>query len=155
MAKRMGNTMRLWILWAATYVLCTICGLIPIREGSIIGLGVMLLGMAFFIPPALLIYYVVKKKRTTPLTYVRNISLISLVLTLISYVLNIVTYNAPQWLQLVANWMKALVCTPMNCLPEQIQLLSVFGWACLLMTTLQYLQDPAQKRRKHRKHRSH
>ena len=45
----MGNTMKLWISWAAAYVVCTICGLIPTAEGSVVGLFLMLLGMAFFI----------------------------------------------------------------------------------------------------------
>lgn len=150
----MGNTMKLWISWAAAYVICTIGGLIPTAEGSAFGLVLMLLGMAFFIPPALLIRYVLKKKRTTPLIYVRNISIISLALTLAMILLNLATYNAPDGLQLVCRWLLALVYAPMGCLPEQIWYLSLFGWACVLMTALQHLHDPVKTGKKRRKHHS-
>ncbi|MBE6957553.1 MAG: hypothetical protein E7447_00170 [Ruminococcaceae bacterium] len=148
----MGNTMKLWISWAAAFALCTICGLIPTGESSVLGLFVMLLGMAFFIPPALLIRYVVSKKRTTPLVYVRNISLLSLGLTLIMIILNLATYNASEPVQLIARWLLALVYAPMGCLPDQIWFLSLFGWACVLMASLQYLQKQGPRSRRHRKH---
>ena len=152
----MGNTMKLWISWAAAYVVCTICGLIPTSEGSFIGLPLMLLGMAFFIPPTILIWYVVKKKRVSPLVHIRNVSIIFLALTTIAYVLNMLTYDASEPVQLFAQWFKAMVATPMDCLPEQIQLLSVFGWACILMAAIHYLRDPntGATRRSHKRRHS-
>ena len=151
----MGNTMKLWISWAAAYVICTIGGLIPTGEGSSVGLFLMLLGLAFFIPPALLIRYVVMKKRRTPLLYVRNISIISLGVTLLMIILNMATYEAPEALQLIMSWLLALVYAPMGCLPEQIWFVSLFGWACVLMASLQYLKNSGGGHRSHRKHRSH
>ena len=132
----MKNTKLLWCLWAASYVICTICGFIPAADG-IYGIFI-LLSLGFFVPPALLIFSGVQNKNRKILQIIRNLSLISLGLTLVTIVLNFVSIQASDAWGLVLYWVLILVSTPMIC--SQVWFIGLFGWAMLLMTCLNYLK---------------
>lgn len=151
MAKRFGNTKKLWLLWGVMYLLCAVCSFTKAGQGDSIGVLLMLLGMAFFVPPALLIAYSVKKKRMKQLKYIRNLSIASLVLTLVMIILFFATANAGA-LGTVVTWILAILSVPMMC--GQIWLIGIFGWSCLLMTTLTYLQKDAENNKYRRHHHS-
>ena len=151
MAKRFGNTKKLWLLWGVMYLLCAACSFTKAGQGDSIGVMLMLLGMAFFVPPALLIAYSVKKKRMKQLKYIRNLSAASLILTLVMIILSFATADAGM-LGTVMNWILAILSVPMLC--SQIWLIGIFGWACLLMTTLTYLQKDAENNKYRRHHHS-
>ncbi len=133
----MKKTKLLWILWAAAYVICTVCGFFPVAPGALSGLFV-LLSLGFFVSPALLIFDAVQSKNLKTLRVIRNLSLISLGLTLVTIVLNFVSIQASDAWGLVLYWLLILVSTPMIC--SQVWVIGLFGWAMLLMTCLHYLR---------------
>ena len=133
----MTKTKLLWILWAAAYVICTVCGFIPVTEDALSGLFI-LLSLGFFVPPALLIFEGVQNKNRNILQIIRNLSLISLGLTLVTIVLNFVSVQASEAWGTVLYWLLILVSTPMVC--AQHWIIGLFGWAMLLMTCLNYLK---------------
>ena len=133
----MRKTKKLWILWAAAYVLCTVCAFFPVAPGALTGLF-LLFSLGFFVPPAFLIAEAVRGKKTKILKIIRNLSLISLGLTLVTILLNFVSIQASDVWGLVLYWLLILVSTPMIC--SQVWVVGLFGWACLLMVCLKYLK---------------
>ena len=145
MAKRFGNTKKLWIFWGFMYGICAVCSFISkSSDVSYTNFLLMLLAMAFFIPPALLLAYSVKKKRNKPIKMVRNLSIASLALTTVMFILTVATANAGVLGQ-VSECVLAFVSVPMACSP--IPLVGIFGWACLLMASLNYLTPGKTKNR--------
>ena len=127
----MSKTKTLWLLWGAAYVICTVCGFFPVAPGALSGLFILL-------SLALLIFEGVQNKNRKILQIIRNLSLISLGLTLVTIVLNFVSIQASDAWGLVLYWMLILVSTPMIC--SQVWVIGLFGWAMLLMTCLHYLR---------------
>ena len=154
MAKRFGNTNKLWILWGVMYAFCAVCGFLePAKAGQFYGFLVMLCGMSFFIPPAIVIAYSVKKKRGKPLRIVRNISIGALSLTLVMLLLSILAAyaQAPDIVGEVLHFILKIISVPMFCMPAWI--ISIFGWACLLMASMNYLYaHESKKKYSHRRH---
>lgn len=133
----MKKSKLLWILWAAAYVICTVCGFLPVTEDVLSGLFI-LLSLGFFVPPALLIFEAVQNKNRKILRIIRNLSLISLGLTLVTILLNFASVQASEAWGTVLYWLLILVSTPMVC--SQVWVIGLFGWAMLLMTCLHYLK---------------
>ena len=133
----MKNTKHLWIIWAAAYVICTVCAFFPVAPGALSGLFV-LLSLGFFVPPAFLIYKAVEHKWPKILRVIRNLSIISLSLTLVTILLNFLSFQASEAWGLVLYWLLILVSTPMIC--SQVWVIGLFGWAMLLFTSLTYLK---------------
>lgn len=153
MFKRLGRTKKLWIFWAVMYAFCAVCSFMPAEKGDPRGVLLLLLGMAFFIPPAWLIAYSVKKKRQKPLVIIRNLSIASLSLTLLMLLLNIFTVHAPELFGQIVDFILRFVSVPMFCCLK-LPVIGLFGWACLLMATLNYLYAEEIKHTRHkRKHR--
>lgn len=133
----MSKVKKLWIIWAASYVLCTVCAFFPVAPGALSGLF-LLLSLGFFVPPGLLIYEAVQRKKYNTLKLIRTLSLISLGLTLLTILLNFVSIQASDAWGRVLYWLLILVSTPMIC--SQVWVVGLFGWACLLMVCLKYLK---------------
>jgi len=133
----MSKIKKLWILWAAAYVICTVCAFFPVAPGALSGLFV-LLSLGFFVPPAFLIYKAVEHKWPKILRVIRNLSIISLSLTLVTILLNFLSFQASEAWGLVLYWLLILVSTPMIC--SQVWVIGLFGWAMLLFTSLTYLK---------------
>ena len=133
----MKNSKLLWCLWAIAYAICTVCGFIPVTADAISGLFI-LLSLGFFVPPALLIFRGVQNKQPKILRLIRNLSIISLSVTLVTIVLNFVSIQASAAWGTVLYWLLILVSTPMIC--AQHWVIGLFGWALLLMTCLNYLK---------------
>ena len=133
----MNKTKKLWIIWAAAYVICTVCAFFPVAPGALSGLF-LLLSLGFFVPPAFLIYGAVQNRSTKTLKVIRNLSIISLSLTLVTILLNFVAFEASRAWGLVLYWVLILVSTPMIC--SQVWVVGLFGWAMLLMTSLKFLK---------------
>ena len=133
----MDKTKKLWIIWAAAYVMCTVCAFFPVAQGALTGLF-LLLSLGFFVPPGFLIYEAVQNKRPKILKMIRNLSIISLSLTLLTILLNFVAFEASKAWGLVLHWLLILVATPMIC--AQVWVVGLFGWAMLLFTSLTYLK---------------
>ncbi len=133
----MDKMKKIWIIWAVAYAVCTVCAFFPVAPGALSGLF-LLLSLGFFVPPGFLIYEAVQNKRAKTLKSIRNLSIISLSLTLVMILLNFVSFQASEAWGLVLYWMLILVSTPMIC--SQVWVIGLFGWAVLLMICLHYLK---------------
>jgi hypothetical protein len=97
--------------------------------------------LGFFVPPAWLTYRAIREKKWKTVALVRNLSMVSLGLTLLVLVLTFLSAAAKaapalgQLLQVLLIFVSA----PMVC--SQVWVLSLFCWACLLMVTLKYRKE--------------
>lgn len=125
-----------YLIWAGMFLLCAVLGFIPSPEGFLYGLCVAI-SVLFFLPPAVLLYRAVKEKDRNTFRRIRNLSLISLVGTVVLFIGNILSVSASEALGDVLYWLLILVSSPMTC--ARIWVLSLFLWACLLMVSFQQL----------------
>lgn len=123
------NKRVLFILWGVLFVLCAGLGFLPEPRG---GLKILMTALAvlFFLPPAVLLY---RADRDTALL-VRNLSLLSLGITLITLILNFVLAVSAETLGNILHYILVVVSAPMIC--SGYWVLSLFLWACLLMASL-------------------
>ena len=122
-----------YICWGILYALCFGFGFIPEAEGitafAMTGLAVM-----FFVPGFVLLWLEQKKM-------VRLISAVSLVGTMVTVMLNFLAVNASTGTGDFLYVLLGLVSVPMFC--ARIWVLSLFLWACLLMST--FIQFPSKE----------
>ena len=126
MSKK-GN---LALAWGALYVICTVFGFIETNNGLLQAMFA-LFSIGFFVPPGMLLYDAVSNQDKATVRCVRYISIASLVLTVLTFVGNLLTLPASE---AVGNRMYGLlivVSTPM--ISSQMWVISLFLWACLLM----------------------
>lgn len=124
----------LYALWGILFILCGGLGFIPEPVGieRILLTGVSVL---FFLPPALLVWNGKKEKNRGVLTLVRNLSALSLGLTVILLILNFLTAFRSETLGNVLHAVLVIVSSPMICSGHWA--MSLFFWACLLIASLQ------------------
>ena len=116
-------------LWGVLFVLCAVLGFIPEPQGFLKGL-MTALSVLFFLPPFLLLY---RSDRETAML-IRNLSLLSLGVTLVTLILNFVLAVSSEFLGNVLHYILVVVSAPMIC--SSYWVLSLFLWACLLMVSL-------------------
>ncbi len=133
----MKKNAKIWIFWAVTYVLCTVCAFVPNPQGGLYG-AFLLLSLGFFIPPGWLVYRAVTQKDARLLKILRNLSFVSLGGTLGMILINFLAARAPEAWGTVLYWILILISAPMVC--SQVWVVSLFMWACLLMTCLTFLK---------------
>lgn len=126
---------RLFISWAFLYGICAALGFLPEPTGALSGL-MILLSVAFFVPPAILLYRAVKGKEYFLIAKIKMISLLSLSLTLLVLIVNFLSVGASAAAGLVLYWLLILVSAPMIC--SQMWIVPLFCWGCLLTVCLQY-----------------
>ena len=127
----------LYGLWAGLFIICAGLGFIPDPQGSVRVL-LTFLSVLFFVPPAWLLYSAAKKKDKHTLQLVRNLSALSLLLTLVGLVLNVLSALSSQLLGNIVYYFLVIVSSPMIC--SGYWAVSLFLWACLLMVSLQQLK---------------
>ena len=133
----MTKMKKLWILWAIAYGLCAVCGFFTPANNLVYALFFML-AILFFVPAGFLIYEAVQRQEKQILRLIRTVSLVSLSVTVVTIVLNFLTVGmSPEWGR-VMYWLLILVSAPMVC--AQIWVVSLFGWACVLMTCIHFLR---------------
>ena len=123
------NQKVLFALWGVLFILCAGLGFLPETSGWMTALSVI-----FFLPPALLLY---RGERNTVLL-VRNLSLLSLGVTLVTLILNFVLAVSSETLGNILHSVLTIVSAPMIC--SGYWVLSLFLWACLLMGSLKLLK---------------
>lgn len=125
----------LYAAWGVLFILTAALGFIPEPEGPLT-VGMTVLSILFFVPGFCLLYRGEKKP-------VLILSIVSLVLTLLCLLLNVwsvgMTADMGEFLYVLLG----LVSTPMYC--SRFWLLSLFGWACLLMGNLMKLPGVPEK----------
>ncbi len=121
-------------LWAGMFILCAVLGFIPEPEGFSKFL-LCSLGLLFFLPPALLLYKSWQDRDRKTLTWIRNLSLLSLGLTLVLMVGNLLSVLASIAVGNVLYWALVILSAPMIC--SQYWFLGPAGWAILLFTAME------------------
>ena len=128
----------LWILWLGLYVACTLLSIVANPQGIVFA-ALLLLGMAFFVPPVILVLRAFREKNRKTLRLIRNLSLASLILTVALILMNFLTVQASATAGTILFVLLILVSCPMVC--TQIWLIILFGWAFLLMASITYLKQ--------------
>ena len=123
----------LYALWGALFILCALLGFIPEPAGA---LRVLLtaLSILFFLPPTLLIWKARREKNRAALLLVRNLSIVSLSLSVALIIANFLTVFRSQLLGNILHGVLVVVSTPMICGGHWA--MSLFFWACLLIASL-------------------
>ena len=124
-------------LWGGLFALCAALGFIQEPAGF---MKVLLIALAvdFFIPPAILLHKATKERDIPTLRLVRNLSVASLSLTVAALLGNFLSLMAPVAVGNVLYAMLVIISSPMVC--GQYWILSLFGWACVLMVSLSKLR---------------
>lgn len=131
------NKKLLCALWAGLFILCAALGFIPEPEGILRTL-LTVLSLLFFLPPALLLWNAVKTQDPDTAKLIRNLSGLSLGLTLVLLVLNFLTAFSSEILGQILHYILIIVTSPMICSGHWA--MSLFLWACLLMASLRQLR---------------
>lgn len=126
----------LYALWGGLFIVCAALGFIPAPAGAA-RVVLSLLSAAFFVPPAILLCRAVKQHDVPTLKLVRNLSALSLGLTLLLVILNILSALGSTLLGDILHGILVIVSSPMICSGQWA--LSMFAWACLLMVSLSSL----------------
>ena len=123
------KTKTLWVIWIYLLAFCCILGFIP-APPAFLKVLLVILSVCSFIPGALLLY----KGDRTCIRRIRLLSILSLVLTMITIILNFTSVlMAPIWGNIFYILM-GIVSTPMLC--AQYWLISLFGWAFLMSASI-------------------
>ena len=105
------NKKVLFTLWGALFILCAALGFIPEPAG---GLRWLMTGLSlvFFLPPAVLLY---RQQNRNTLLLIRNLSALSLGLTLVTLVLNFALAVRSETLGTLLHYILAVISSPMLC----------------------------------------
>ena len=122
----------LYPAWAILYIVCVLLGAIPDRStaGHVLLTG---FSLAFFIPPAILLVNALHDRDSKTLKRLRLISILSLVLTMLALVGNILSVLSGQLVGDIAYVVLLLVSAPMLCCKYWV--LPMLLWAILLFST--------------------
>ena len=123
------------LMWGGLFVLCAGLGFVPQPEGWV-RFVLTALSLVFFLPP----FFLLRTGSRETAALIRNLSLISLGLTLALFVASILTAMGSEWLGNFLHGVLAVVSTPMMCSGQWA--LSLFLWACLLMLSLKKCRKP-------------
>ena len=123
------NKKFLTILWASLFIVCAGLGFIPERSETLQVL-MTLLSLIFFLPPVLMLMDAGRMKDRDTIRLLRNLSALSLGLTVVLLILNFLTVFTSETLGLVLHYVLITVSSPMICSGSWA--LSLFLWACLL-----------------------
>ena len=124
------NKNLLYALWGGLFILCAGLGFIPEPEGSVKAL-LTLAALVFFLPPACLLYRAQKTQDVFLSRLIRNLSALSLGLTLLLLILNFLTAFRSEVLGRILHHILTIVSCPMVCSGHWA--MSLFLWACLLI----------------------
>ena len=124
------NTNSYYSLWAGLFILCAALGFIP-QPGGVLKFCMVCLSIGFFVPPACLLKLAQKQGDKLNIRIVRNLALASLSLTIGLIVANFMSLMASEALGNMLYVLLTIVSAPMIC--GQYWVLSLFGWACLMI----------------------
>lgn len=120
-------------LWAGMFIFCAILGFIPEPEG----LNKWMLtffSLLFFLPAGFLLWQSYQAGDRKELALIRNLSILSLSVTVVVLVINMLSVLFSETVGNVLYWVLIVVSSPMVC--SQIWALSLFLWACLLWCSI-------------------
>ena len=120
-------------LWGVMFILCGLLGFVEEPKG-ILKVLLVVLAVGFFVPPWLLL----RGKDVRMIQLVRNLSAASLAATLVMLVVNLLSISYSTYVGDILYGFLVIISTPMMC--SQYWILSMFLWACLLMTAIMKLK---------------
>lgn len=133
---------RTWyFLWSFLFILCALLGFIPEPVGFLKALCVFL-SLLFFAPGFALLFQAQKNRDKHTLLLIRNLCLISLGLTLLFLVLNLLSAGTSEITGDLLYGFLVVLSAPMVC--SQYWVISLFLWGCLLMTSFSFLKKSKQ-----------
>ena len=132
----------LWLTWYSLYLVCALLGFIPEPTGlwKVICIG---MSIVFFIPGGMLIKWANDRDKVATLRQIRNLSLIVLGLSMVLIWLNMASALVDKIWGDIFYILLVLGSSPMIC--AQSWVLGLFGWSCILMTTLYLLKERSKK----------
>ena len=119
------STKTVYFLWGILFVLCAGLGFLQPAEG-ILKITLFLISLLFFLPPAFLL----RKGSCQDRLLIRNLSALSLGLTLVLLVTSLLTAFRSETLGSILHSILTIVSSPMVC--SGCWVVSLFLWACLL-----------------------
>ena len=122
----------LYPIWGCLYILCLCLGAITQRSVAV-DILFTFLSLCFFVPPAILLFQALKEGDRKSLKLLRLISGLSLGLTLLALVGNILSVLGPTVLGDILNIVLLVVSVPMLC--GKYWFLSLFLWAVILFAS--------------------
>lgn len=125
----------LYIAWFCLFLATVILG--SVEPGSL-GLKIVMVSLsaAFFVPPALLLYLGISQGDRAQVLLLRYISAASLGATFLLLIVNFLSTGLSQEAGDILYALLIILSAPMVC--SQFWAVSLFAWACILMTSLMY-----------------
>lgn len=120
-----------YLIWGALFILCALLGFIPEPQGLIKAM-LILAAAVFFVPGWVLLYCAHADRDAATAKLVCAISGVSLGMTLLLLVLNLISGHASEAAGRLVYGFLVILSAPMVC--SQYWFASLFLWACLLMT---------------------
>ena len=127
----------LFALWGGLFVLCAALGFIPVPSTAA-QILMTSLSIAFFVPAGLLLRLSVLSGDREIALLIRNLSVASLLLTVILIIANFLSALAPVLLGNILHSILIIVSSPMIC--SGYWALSLFLWACLMVCSIKILK---------------
>lgn len=127
----------LYLFWGAVYILCLALSFIPAPAG-VLKAALFILSLLFFVPGALLLIRGFREKNQALIKQIRFISALSLVLTLVLLIANLLSIAGSAVLGSVLHIFLLVVSVPMPI--SGFWVVSVFLWACLFVGS--FLKKP-------------
>lgn len=126
-----------YTVWAGMFILCAGLGFIPEPTGFLKFL-LILLSVGFFAVPGWFLTWLDKRGNKMHIAIVRNLAVASLSLTLVLILISFVSFMAPEAVGNLLHVLLIIVSAPMVC--GQYWVLSLFGWACLMIWSQKLLK---------------
>ncbi len=139
------NKTILYIVWAGMFLLCAVLGFVPEPEGFTLVMMIFL-GLSFFVAPYLLLWKSWQDKDKDTLRRIGLLALLSLGLSFLLMVANLLSVLAPTWVGNVLYWALVILGTPMMC--SRVAMLSLLLWAGLLFGSMELLRMLRKEERK-------
>ena len=125
----------LYAAWGGMFVLCAGLGFLQEPKGAAQA-ALTVISLLFFCPPALLLWQACGEGDRRTAAIVRNLSALSLGMTAVLVIVNILSAFGSDALGLFLHGMLTIVSAPMLC--SGYWALSLFLWACLLIASLAF-----------------
>ena len=123
----------LFALWAVLFSLCAGLGFIPEPEGLMAAV-LTCISLVSFLPPWILLYRAGKSGSIADILLIRNLSALSLGMTLAALIANFLTAFSSETVGQILYYVLIIVSSPMVCSGHWAT--SLFLWACLLTISL-------------------
>lgn len=119
-----------WLSWLYLFVLCAVLGFIPQATGFFKVLFV-LIAVGFFVPGFVLLVKADHRDDVRTIGLVRNIAIVALIVTTILIMLNFMSATMSKAWGDVLYVMLVVFASPL--VAGQYWVLTLFGWACLMI----------------------